>query len=64
MRRPALFRQADIIRAIKGAKRAGLMVGRVEIDAKTGNIVVSVAAAPEVPDPEREFDRWKQRHAS
>lgn len=38
--RPARFKQVDVTRAVKGAVAAGLNVGRVEIDQRTGKIVV------------------------
>jgi hypothetical protein len=42
-RGPQKFRQADLTKAIKGIRRAGIEVGRVEID-KTGTIKVFAAA--------------------
>ena len=44
--RQASFTKADVGRAIKGAESAGLKVARVEIDPKTGKIVV-VSGQPE-----------------
>jgi hypothetical protein len=41
------FTQADVARALKGAKAAGVDVGRVEID-KDGKIVV-VVGKPDAP---------------
>jgi hypothetical protein len=38
------FKQRDITRAAKGAAKAGLNVTRVEIDKKTGNIIVFTGA--------------------
>jgi hypothetical protein len=39
---PSNFRQQDVTRAINAAKRAGLEVVRVEVDAKTAKIAVIV----------------------
>jgi hypothetical protein len=47
--RPA-FRQAEITRAVKGARAAGLAIGRVEIDAD-GKIVLIAAAEKEPEKP-------------
>ena len=44
MTRPAPFRQSDITRAVRGAKKAGMVVGRFEIDPTTGKIVVHSAS--------------------
>jgi hypothetical protein len=38
-RRPCIFRQTDLTRALKGALAAGMEIARVEID-KDGRIVV------------------------
>jgi hypothetical protein len=38
----ARFKQADVTRAAKGAKAAGIRIGRIEIDAR-GSIVIEAA---------------------
>jgi hypothetical protein len=38
-RRPNIFRQTDLTRALKGARAAGIEIQRVEID-KDGKIIV------------------------
>jgi hypothetical protein len=38
-RRPCMFRQTDLTRALKGARAAGMGIARVEIE-KDGKIVV------------------------
>lgn len=40
-RRAAAFRQADIARAVKGARAAGLSIQSVEIDANGKIVIVS-----------------------
>jgi hypothetical protein len=42
IRRPSMFRQTDLTRALKGARAAGIEISRVEID-RDGRIVVVVA---------------------
>lgn len=46
----AVFKQVDVTRAAKGVTKAGLPVGRVEID-PDGKIVITVQDSP--PDSER-----------
>lgn len=41
----ARFKQSDLTRAVKGVEKAGLRVGRVEIDAN-GKIVILTNDAP------------------
>lgn len=41
---PAPFKQVDVTRAVKGAKAAGISVGRIEID-RNGKIVVVAESA-------------------
>lgn len=43
--RSATFKQVDVTRAVKGAVAAGLVVGRIEIDQRTGKIVIFSAVA-------------------
>mgnify|MGYP005853691841 CR=1 FL=1 len=38
--RPAIVKQADVTRALKGAVAAGLVVGRVEIDQISGKVII------------------------
>lgn len=46
MSAPARFKQVDVARALKGARDAGMRIGRVEID-PTGKIVMlSESVAP------------------
>jgi hypothetical protein len=51
-RGPLTFRQQDLVRALKGARAAGIEVARVEID-KTGKIVIVTGS----PRDERDSDR-------
>jgi hypothetical protein len=48
-RGPLSFRQRDLVRALKGAKAAGLEISRVEID-KDGKIVVIMTKSDEPCD--------------
>ena len=36
----AAFKQADVARALKGAKAGGMKTGKVEIDPVTGKIII------------------------
>jgi hypothetical protein len=53
-KRSAIFRQADLSRALEGVKKAGLDVARVEID-PSGKIIV-VAGKPERVSANNEWD--------
>ncbi|MDF2371981.1 MAG: hypothetical protein P1V21_14460 [Rhizobiaceae bacterium] len=55
------FKQIDISRAVKGATRAGMEVGRVEIDPVTGKIILVASQAN--PDPENDLDKWIRDNA-
>jgi len=50
VRAPSNFRQQDVTRAINAAKRAGLEVARVEVDAKTARIIVIIAGCENKAD--------------
>ena len=53
------FKQSDVTKAIKATVKAGIAVGRVEID-KNGKIVV-VAATPQDADREKqEKNEWDE----
>jgi hypothetical protein len=53
----AMFKQADVTRALRGAVAAGVEVARIEIDARTGNIVLSTPFVSSVPVAP--YDVWK-----
>jgi len=56
-RKPATFKQADVTRAVRGAVAAGVDVACIEIDARTGNIVIST---PRVHSQSvAPYDAWK-----
>jgi hypothetical protein len=57
--RPATFRQADLARALRAAKQAGMDVGGFEID-PSGKIVVRSADVMRQEAPtEDAFEKWK-----
>lgn len=56
----ALFKQVDVKRALQGAAKAGVSVGRVEIG-PDGKIVIIVAEP--TTEPTTEFDKWKAGRA-
>jgi hypothetical protein len=61
MTRKSKFYQHDLTRALRAARAAGLQVSSVEIDAETGNIIISTGAmaAPEPKDgPAGDLERW------
>jgi hypothetical protein len=53
----ATFKQADVTRALKAAVAAGIEVARVEIEARTGNIIISTPHRRDEPDSP--YDVWK-----
>jgi hypothetical protein len=48
------FKQADILKLIRAAMKAGFASPRVEIDKKTGNMILVTAG----DDPPPEGDEW------
>jgi hypothetical protein len=61
-RRPATFRQADVTRAVRAAKAAGIEVARVEIDPESGRIVI-IAAAADTANANNALDQWLANNA-
>jgi hypothetical protein len=57
------FQQADVTRALRAAKAAGLEVSGYEIEPATGKILVRIGT----PDPKSkasaDLDRWLATHA-
>jgi hypothetical protein len=61
-RAPATFRQSDITKAIRAARKAGVENVRVEI-AKDGRIVIVTGGAQPVQDDlDRELEQFRARH--
>jgi hypothetical protein len=50
------FKQGDLTKALKGAVNAGIKVKRIEIDNKTGNIVLYAGQADDPQVPKNEWD--------
>ncbi|SHH23031.1 hypothetical protein [Bradyrhizobium erythrophlei] len=50
------FKQVDLTKALKGAANAGIKVRRIEIDKKTGNIVLYAGQADDPQAPKNEWD--------
>ncbi len=57
--RPATFRQADITRAVKGARAAGLSVAKVEVD--NGRITVIAATGEAATGPMSDLEKWQEQ---
>ena len=61
-RAPSTFRQSDITRAIRAARKAGVENVRDEI-AKDGRIVIVTGGAQPVQDDlDRELEQFRARH--
>jgi hypothetical protein len=56
------FRQADISRAVKGVKAAGISVSQIEIDLD-GRIVIT-SGEPQGSPPRDEYANWKESHSA
>jgi hypothetical protein len=57
-RRPCIFRQTDLTRAVKAALAAGIEIQRIEID-RDGKIVVVAGKLPESPgEGEDQCNEW------
>ncbi|WP_075289899.1 hypothetical protein [Pararhizobium arenae] len=50
------FKEADVMRAVRGATKAGMTIGSVEIDPKTGRIVIAAPGA--VESEGAALDKW------
>jgi hypothetical protein len=55
-RRPCVFRQRDVTRAVKAVAAAGVTVAKVEVD-KDGKIVV-VVGEPGKAEVQNPLDQW------
>jgi hypothetical protein len=56
-RSPLSFKEADLVRAIKSAIKAGLQVAGFEVNATTGNIVVHTDK-PEGKESASDINPW------
>lgn len=52
------FKQQDLVRALKGARAAGLQVDRIEIE-KDGKIIISTPRGSNTPL--NSYDTWKAK---
>jgi hypothetical protein len=60
IKRPAPFKQADLARALKAARSAGLQVSRVEID-PDGKLRILIADGSPIEPTPTPFDAWKEK---
>jgi hypothetical protein len=58
--RPASFRQADVTRAIKAARKAGIEIARVEVD--NGGKITIIVGKPSETSNETEPNDWAEIH--
>jgi hypothetical protein len=60
----ASFRQADVTRALRAARAAGLEVSGYEINPLTGKIIITtLTSAGERKAAETDLDKWIASHA-
>jgi hypothetical protein len=62
-RRAATVTQAEITRVVKAVQAAGVVVGRIEVDAN-GKIIVTSAPPGAAMPPADEFEAWEAKRAS
>jgi len=58
----AIARQADITRALRAARAAGLDIARVEIDPVSGKITI-IAKDAGGAEQKTDLDKWMAEHA-
>ena len=61
------FKRSDVERAVLGARAAGIVIERIEIDPKTGRIVIvarNEAANSTAADLDAELLAFEERHES
>ena len=63
-RRPATFRQADLVRALRAAKAAGVEIASIRIEAITGEILIIVASNTDTANAGNALDVWLENFAS
>jgi hypothetical protein len=61
-RAPSTFRQADLTRALKAARGAGITVRAVELDPQSGKIKIT-AVEPSGEEATTDLDKWMATHA-
>ena len=61
-RSPARFKEREIARALRGARRAGGIVDRVEVDPGSGKITVILARPGEAHSTD--LDSWMQKRSN
>jgi hypothetical protein len=60
-RRPSVFTQAQVSRAVRGALKAALTVSRVEIDASGKIVVICSEDAPDIEEsPDAAMERFRK----
>ncbi|MGU3496309.1 hypothetical protein ACLBXM_19895 [Xanthobacteraceae bacterium A53D] len=62
-RRNILFKQADVMRAVKGVTSAGVAVGRVDVD-QEGRISVIAVEASAPASAASPLDKWEMNRAA
>ena len=65
-RKPAMFRQKDLTRAIKAAKAGGLEIAKLEIDPVTGKMTLLIkgSEATSSPNPFDTAPTWPTRRTN
>jgi hypothetical protein len=59
-RAPCTFRQADVTRAVKAVRAAGVGIARVEIDKSGKIVIVAGGTKAELSEP-APLDAWRER---
>jgi len=63
-RGPAHFRKADVVRAIRAARAAGMEIGSVTIHTRTGEITVLPPQVAPKSEGDRAMDEWLAMNAA
>jgi hypothetical protein len=61
--RPAAFRQADLTRALRAAKAAGINIARIEIDPGGRIVIIAATGGPDTANVDNALDTWLAKSA-